>query len=1087
MTETAQPPRGVQQLVVVGSSAGGIEALSELVKALPEDLPAPVVIAQHIDPTRESHLPEILSRHTALSVRTVTSREPLESGVVFVVPADRHVQITDHSVGLSTDSSSRPKPSVNLLLTSAAEAFGERLIAIILSGTGSDGAVGAAAVKQAGGTVIIQNPETARYPGMPRSLAPAIVDIVAELEDIGPMVSSLLAGDATSPPPPEVERQVRGVLDELRVLKGVDFNSYRTPMLERRLQRRLAATKMPDLSAYRSYLRQHPEEQDELTRAFLIKVTEFFRDAELFAYMRERLLPRLVMEAQEHGNELRLWSAGCATGQEAYSLAMLLAEQLGNELERLQVRIFATDLDAGALEFARRGVYPRTAVEHLPAGILERYFTRTDGEYEVSKRIRGLIVFGVHDLGQRAPFPHMDLVLCRNVLMYFTPELQRRALHLFAFALRDRGALVLGKSETLSPLPEYFEREQQHLRIYRRHGDRALIPAALALSDHGAGGPQLAARESRKDQGQHTGSAGSEAGATTVLDIPIGLVNIDVKYDIVAINPAARRLLGIHIPGAGEDLLHLLHTVDANQVRHGIDSVFATGQPFKLERLPVVDPTSEEPRVLDLAFYPAENAGNQAPMTLTITVAESPPVKVEATKIQPELAREDSVELRRRLDAALQLLADVQSANDRLLVVNEELVQSRQQLMTNSFAIEAASEEVETLNEELHATNEELETLNEEMQSTLEELQATNDDLAVQTTELQRLSLEHEAQRRRLEIMLNSIGDAVLVVDAHGAPMLANPAYHTLFGGLAAGFTAERPDGTPIHPVEAPLQRAARGEEFSMEFVAQAADGSRRWLEALGRPFQLEDETQSILVIRDVTDRSLRQLQERFLAVAGHELRTPLTSLLGNAQLLKRALENSSASPDLLQPVDTIIEQAHRLQSLASDLTDANRLHGERIELTVSSVDVVQLVTHAVELERPLADGRAIRLEAPAEPLRIEADQGRLEQVLINLLDNALVHAPESDVDVRLRTDGDWVEIAVQDDGPGIPERELPHLFTPFFQVRHMQAGREGMGLGLYISHELVAAHGGTLDVRSVERKGATFIVRLPRSAPSER
>jgi len=348
-------------LVVIGSSAGGVAALSTLVATLPAGFPAPIVLAQHLSPAHPSHLGDILARHSTLPVRTIAAREPLEPGVVFVVPADRHIEITDGHVGVPVEGAGRPKPSIDLLLSSAAHAYRDRLVAVVLTGTGSDGAAGARAVKQAGGTVVIQNPETASYPAMPRSLAPTTVDIVANLEDIGPLLHDLVT-DAPIPGASHEEAPLRTFLEEVRARSGIDFTSYKAPTIGRRLQRRMAATRTGTLADYRAYLHDHPEEYQRLISSFLIKVTEFFRDPALFSYLREQALPPLIDAARGRGNELRLWSAGCATGEEAYSLAILVAEVLGADLDRFTVRIFATDLDATAIDFARRGVYPASAL-----------------------------------------------------------------------------------------------------------------------------------------------------------------------------------------------------------------------------------------------------------------------------------------------------------------------------------------------------------------------------------------------------------------------------------------------------------------------------------------------------------------------------------------------------------------------------------------------------------------------------------------------------------------------------------------------------------------------------------------------------
>ncbi|MCA1726075.1 MAG: PAS domain S-box protein, partial [Thermomicrobia bacterium] len=329
----------------------------------------------------------------------------------------------------------------------------------------------------AGGTVIIQNPQTASYPSMPQSLAPTTVDIIADIEQIGAILSDLVKADGAVGPPTE-ERALRTFLEQVRARSGIDFSGYKMPTITRRLQRRMLATGATRLTDYIRFLGTNSDEYQRLISSFLIKVTEFFRDADLFTYLRDHVLPSFIAEARAGDHELRLWSAGCATGEEAYSLAILVADLLGDELPQFNVRIFATDLDNEAITFARRGLYPAAALVHLQPEMIERYFTPLNGYFEVKKPIRALTVFGQHNLGERAPFPRIDLALCRNVLIYFTPDLQRRVLQSFTFSLRDNGYLVLGKSETTNPVADYFFIEEPHLKVYRRQGARTLFPPA---------------------------------------------------------------------------------------------------------------------------------------------------------------------------------------------------------------------------------------------------------------------------------------------------------------------------------------------------------------------------------------------------------------------------------------------------------------------------------------------------------------------------------------------------------------------------------------------------------------------------------
>jgi two-component system CheB/CheR fusion protein len=457
------------------------------------------------------------------------------------------VNITDSEINLSSEpSSGQPMPSINLLMETAAGIFGENLIAIVLSGTGTDGTEGARTVSQAGGTVIIQDPETAEFGEMPRSLAPSTVDIISPVEEIGPILKNLISGIAVPEESSEEEgRDLERFLDELHRNRGVDFRSYKRPTILRRLGRRMAATNCESLDEYSTYLEEHPEEYRHLIGAFLIKVTEFFRDPELFDHLEEEVLPGLIEEAREEERELRIWSAGCATGEEAYSLAILVSEVLGREAGLFNVRIFATDIDEDAIKFARRGVYPPSTLKGLSEEQIRRYFVEEDGSYQVKKQIRGMIVFGEHDLAQRSPFPRVDLVVSRNVLIYFSSELQRRALQLFAFSLRDGGYLVMGKAESSSLLADLFAPVDRHNKVYRRHGQRFLLPPTLLTSPT----PKARLERSLGDRGilrarseaqQQVPVLSQSSGEDLINQLPVGVAVVARDYTIEAINAAAR-------------------------------------------------------------------------------------------------------------------------------------------------------------------------------------------------------------------------------------------------------------------------------------------------------------------------------------------------------------------------------------------------------------------------------------------------------------------------------------------------------------------------------------------------------------------
>lgn len=1141
MVNEIQPP----SLVVVGSSAGGIEVLSTLMSTLPPDFPAPIVIAQHLDPQRPSHLSEILARRSHLPIRTILDHEKLEPGHVYVVPADRHVEISDGHLTLHANRQSRPVPSINLLFKSAAQAYGEGLIAVVLTGTGSDGAAGAVEVKSAGGTVVIQNPATAPYPSMPRSLPPGIVDFIANVEDVGTLLSELLASGADLTQPSE-SKALQALLQHLYARSGLDFTSYKMPTLQRRLHRRMVATKTGTLSAYRRYLLRHPDEYNRLISSFLIKVTEFFRDPALFGVLREQILPELIASVRQRSShqvggwgELRLWSAGCATGEEAYSLAILVADLLGDELEQFSVRIFATDLDNDAIAFARRGIYSASAVASLPQDLVARFFDRVDGEYVVQKRVRALVIFGEHDLAQRAPFPRIDLVLCRNVLIYFTLELQKRVLQLFAYSLRDHGYLVLGKAETTSPLPEFFMPVQPSLKIYRRYGERLLIasapmrlePSLMSAAEHQAAELPATTRAANRPPMNSLRLLGSqerprvrttmETLGALIFNLPIGVVVVDRRYDVQTINRAAYDLLGIERSAIGEDLLHLADRVDARTLRQLIDATLRGESPAPVEGIVGIEEDIGASRYLQIKGYTyatdADVEGTTSAFLMISEVAQAEPASepsqqprtfpahdrmsadqavshqtsgsvLETDDIpitQPEVERLN--EQVRRLMESNRTLHD---ANRELTTANLELHQANEEYLINAEEAQAAAEEVETLNEELQATNEELETLNEELQATVEELNATNDDLEARTAEMQDLAREQEGMRRasederaQLATLLSSMTDAVLLVDPNGNTLLTNRAYEQLFSdGLeAATWTDE--EGSPLPPSAQPRQRAARGEAFTLMSVLPDAQGPGRWFEAKGQPIVTDDENRGgVVVIRDITDRSLRRLQDEFLALASHELRTPLTSAQVALQALLKKTEGASDQDAIRRWATIAMRQVERLALLVSDLMDVGRLQTGRLRLQLQPISLGEVVSHVADAAQLLAPNQLISLSVPEQPLMINGDLVRVEQIVFNLLTNAMKYAPHSPrVEVRARRVQDQAELQVQDYGPGIASEKLPYLFSRYYQAAQSPSETQsGLGLGLFLTKELVTAHGGTIDVVSQPNVGTTFTVRLP-------
>ena len=780
---SAEPPvpgdaNETGQLVVVGSSAGGIEALSTLLAGMRRDFPAPVVLAQHLDPGRHSHLQAILQRKTSLPVVLVGNTVPLEAGSVYIVPSNHHVVITDSTVRMENDHGDRPRPSVDLLFQTAAKSYGERLVAVILTGAGSDGAVGAVEVKEAGGTVVIQNPRTARYPSMPLALPPTAIDHVVDIERMAELLARLLSHEGLPPARESTETALARVVGLVSSQSSVDFHSYKSTTVLRRIARRMPATASATIEDYARHLEDHPEEVGRLAADLLINVTEFFRDRDAFLFLRNTILPELIERGRRNGRVVRLWSAGCSTGEEAYSLVLSLADLLGEELADWSLKVFATDVDEHAIAFARRGLYPGNVLGGLPEDYLTRFFEPADHGMRIHKNLRQMVVFGKQDIGHGVPFPRIDLAVCRNLLIYFRPDMQEQVLDVFAYALHPTsGYLFLGKAETARPSRSTFELVNKRFKVYRCVGapaggarhikvGRAIIAPPAASADAAAAPPaeSLDLVHLRR------------FNEMILRSMPVGLVVIDRSYRMITSNPAARRMLQM-LEHVGEpDFLHAARGLPYVPVRAAIDAAFRDRTAATLPDVALASGVEERFVHLTISRVDNDPTTGEFAVISVVDVTET----VGATR-RLHISQEEQRLLVEELSTTNKRLADL---NKDLQDANEELQAANEELMLAQEEMQSTNEEFEATNEELQATNEELETNNEEMQSTNEELETTNEELSARSTELQDMTRTLSRERARLAEMVELAPFCIMVLKGPGLVVDAvNPACARVLAG----------------------------------------------------------------------------------------------------------------------------------------------------------------------------------------------------------------------------------------------------------------------------------------------------------------
>ncbi|MGE5471841.1 MAG: EAL domain-containing protein [Bacteroidota bacterium] len=719
-------------LVGIGASAGGLEALSSLIAALPVDLGLAYVVIQHLSPTHRSMMVQLLGRETAMAVMEITDGTVPEPNVIYVTPASHNVVMREGRLVLfDAPREVMPRPSVNTFFTSLATEKGEDAIGVILSGTGSDGASGLREIKASGGFTFAQDPNNAKYSGMPQAaIDTGCVDWVLPADAIAREIAQIAHSHGVvtiAVQPQTAATSLKKLLMRVKQHTRIDFGGYKEGTLWRRIERRMAARHAASLDDYLALVDTDPDELDRLSKDILISVTAFFRDPEAFAALKEAL--RGLVAPKQPGDEIRIWVAACATGEEAYSIAMLLAEILGPSIVHFRIQIFATDIDMGALAVARRGSYSEGALSDLDPSLISRHFIKSGSRYEVSRTLRDMVVIARQDMVLDPPFLRLDLVSCRNVLIYFQNELQAKVLATFQYGLRPGGYLFLGKSEGIFQQEALFEAADKSVRLFRRRaGEARIIPPIFRLPD----GHESATATPKKTDAEHR-----------LLDSLVGhyvptSILINSAFDIQHIYGDASAYLSVPSGKPCHNLQLMLHRefrADLQLLVHHaerkLDSAY--GRPHVLK-------TGNGKKRLRLAVHPMERG--VASSFCLVCFEELPEAKTGKSPLH-----------------ALESPDDVRDAK----ALEEELITTRERLQTVIEELETSNEEMQALNEEVQAANEELQSSNEELETTNEELQSTNEELTTVNEELQVRSVELAETMNDLEKVQNSVGFPILV------------------------------------------------------------------------------------------------------------------------------------------------------------------------------------------------------------------------------------------------------------------------------------------------------------------------------------
>jgi two-component system CheB/CheR fusion protein len=845
-------------IVGVGASAGGFEAFRELLEALPTPTGMAFVFIQHLEPSHETMLPALLGRYTAMKVAQAEDGTPVEADNVYVVPPSTNLVILNGILTLQPigKSAGRHK-TIDFFLRSLAGDQGSRAVGVLLSGTASDGVLGLKAIKAEGGITLVQDEKSAKFDSMPRSAIMAGVadfvltppDIARELIKLRNHYPRLIRAPAPSRPeepgPAEEKDDLRRILALVWSVSHVDFSAYKQSTLRRRILRRMVLHKLDKLADYLRYLEDNPVEVKCLCQDLVINVTSFFRDPEVFEALKDEIFPRLLA-GKSPNSPLRIWIPGCSTGEEVYSLAISLLEALGDKSSGVPMQIFGTDISESAIDKARAGLYPENIEADVSPERLRRFFVRIEAGYQVCKPIRDLCIFARQNVVKDPPFSNLDLISCRNVLIYFGPELQKKVLPIFHYALNPNGFLLLGNSESIGAFADLFALAHKRHKIYSRKSVSPRFILDLAQVDYGfdrqraAPLPGGAAKsfDPQKEADRLLLDRYSPPGVLINSDMNILQFRGRTGYFLEpASGGASFNLLRM----AREGLMIPLHTAineaaESGRTSRKEDVVFkGNGDSYRmsLEVIPILS----SPLVVEKFFLVLFQDLRPASGPLAHAVPPAADERPAETPAQPSGQEDEIRHLRKELTATKEYLQSVVESQEAF---NEELRSANEEILSSNEELQSTNEELETAKEELQSSNEELTTLNEELQIRNRELATLNDDLTN---------------------FINSVNIAIVMLDNDFRVRRFTPSAEKLFSLIPTDIGRPFADINPRISVPdlMPFIREVLDSLGTREIEVQ--DGNGRWYNLRVRPYKTMGNKidGAVLALMDIDEQKQNQ------------------------------------------------------------------------------------------------------------------------------------------------------------------------------------------------------------------------------------
>ena len=1077
-------------VVGIGASAGGLEALQQFLTFLPGNTDMAFVIIQHLAPDHKSMLAAILGKYTVMPVTEVTDGMRVERNHVYMIPPKYNIELDGDTMRLTEYDHAKINHPIDIFFRSLAASYENRSVAVILSGTGSDGTNGIRSIKEQNGVIIVQTPETAKFDGMPRNaIATGFVDLIQNPDSIAREMAHLSASMLNSTTRIQLtdEDLMSQVFNRLKSVTNINYTFYKQTTILRRIERRLVITHNRNLKEYVNYLAHNPEEAKILSKEVLIGVTSFFRDADYFDILKERVIRPLVSQSTK-SSQIRVWVAGCSTGEEAYSIAILFKEVMEELNVNREIKIFATDLDADSINVAGRGVYSDNIIEDVSVTRLSRYFSRKGNKYSIRQDIRKMIIFAQHNVFQDPPFGKLDLISCRNLLIYFQTVLQRNLFAIFHMALKDRGYLFLGRSESVIDYDDVFRTLCANEKIFV-HNASGKVPQHDRLTYN------MQMQDSNLDSIRYSGAGEPSDAKYKVSEIQTDILEglmpatvvVNDQNELWRSYGECDKFLTISPGAATLDIFSLIR----NDLKIAVSTILRESRQ-KRERIAydaVPVQIDEEPEYISIIAQPiSDRHGSQTEFTAIAFLRGKREVGSGMVKYQIDTAAAQRIsnlekELKVSQENLHHTVTELESVNAELQAANEELL--------------TANEELQSSNEELQSVNEELYTVNSEYQAKVNELAGLNDDMAnfLSTTLVGILMVDRDLNIRKFTEYISTefhvaeqdVGRSLRYISYNfGTIDLLALCRDVLRTGSTTEHHAASSSGrsyliriAPYHPYsgrrppEPPETEEERLNDRIYGLVITFIDTTKQ----VDDQEQIEEMAKALRV-------AVKSAQEKetFLSHMSHDMRTPMAAIFGLTQLTLGE-EMSDNVRDNLEKIQT---SSRYLMSLIDEILETSRLNAGKVVSVCTAVIETALLEDIETIidERCRESGQQFSCSIRGCRRRyVMMDTEHVERILMNLLGNAVKFTPEGgkislDIDVSYQNDKVHHKYTITDNGRGISESFLSRMFLPFEQEDE-EPEREGTGLGLYISKNLVDLLGGTISCKSELGKGTTFTVEL--------